>query len=155
MKHAPKSLEELKKSLAPVRNVALAHYERLTKLERFAITVTKRIGTMGFFFVIFFWTILWIGWNVFAPADFRFDPYPAFVLWLIISNAIQISLMPLILVGQNLEGKHGEARAEADYEVNTSAEKEIETIIMHLENQNEMLLRILKKINGRGREAER
>lgn len=155
MKHAPKSLEELKKSLAPARNVALEHYERLSRLEKFAITVTKRVGTMGFFFVIFFWTLAWIGWNVFAPADFRFDPYPAFVLWLIISNAIQISLMPLILVGQNMEGKHSEARAEADYEVNTSAEREIETIIMHLENQNDMLLQILKKIEERGETSKR
>lgn len=105
---------------------------------------------MGFFFIIFFWTLVWIGWNVFAPANFRFDPYPAFVLWLIISNAIQISLMPLILVGQNLEGKRSEARAEADYEINASAEKEIETIIMHLENQNEVLEQLLKKIEDQG-----
>jgi len=34
-------------------------------------------------------------------------------------------LMPLIMVEQNLQGKHSEIRAENDYEVNLKAEKEI------------------------------
>ena len=42
---------------------------------------------------------------MFAPTDLRFDPYPAFVLWLFISNMIQIFLMPLLMVGQNLQAK--------------------------------------------------
>ncbi len=155
MKHSPAPLEELKKLRTPVRNINIEQYEQLTGLERFAVEVTKRVGTMGFFFLIFTWTLLWVGWNVLAPAELRFDPYPAFVLWLIISNAIQISLMPLILIGQNLQGKHGEARAEADFEVNTKAEREIETILMHLENQSEMLLKIAKEMQGHEKMAKR
>jgi uncharacterized membrane protein len=54
-------------------------------------------------------------------------------LWLFLSNLIQIFLMPLIMVGQNLQGRHAEARAEADFEVNTKAEREIEAILLHLE----------------------
>jgi hypothetical protein len=34
-----------------------------------------------------------------------FDPFPAFVAYLLISNVIQIFLMPLIMVGQNLQGR--------------------------------------------------
>ena len=56
--------------------------------ERFAIWITDRIGTIGFFLIIFIWTVLWLGWNMIAPKDVRFDPYPAFVLWLFISNMI-------------------------------------------------------------------
>ena len=47
---------------------------------------------------------------------------------------IQIFLMPLVLVGQNLQSRHAEARAEADFEVNTKAEREIEAILLHLED---------------------
>lgn len=47
------------------------------------------------------------------------------------------------MVGQNLQGRHSEIRAEADFEVNTKAEREIETILMHLEKQNELILKIL------------
>ena len=83
-----------------------------------------------------------------APVAQRteFDPYPGFVFWLFISNMIQILLMPLIMVGQNLQERHSDERAEADYEVNTKAEQEIEAILMHLENQNDMMLEILKRL---------
>jgi uncharacterized membrane protein len=103
---------------------------------------------MGFFLVIFAWTLLWLGWNTLAPSSVRFDPFPAFVLWLFLSNMIQIFLMPLIMVGQNLQGRHAEARAEADFDVNTKAEREIEAILVHLESQNELILKILRHLEG-------
>ncbi len=142
----PLALSELKKARKPVRNINLEYKERLTTLERFAVWITEHIGTMGFFLVLFTWTILWTGWNIFAPLELAFDPYPAFVLWLFISNMIQLILMPLLLIGQNLQGKHAEARAEADYEVNTKAEREIGAILEHLENQDNVLQEILKKL---------
>ena len=142
----PLAFAELKKTRKPLRNVNLEHRERLTGLERFAVWITDRIGTMGFFLAIFLWTVLWLGWNLLAPAELTFDPFPAFVLWLFISNLIQLLLMPLLLIGQNLQGKHAEARAEADFEVNTKAEKEIETILQHLENQSNVIQEILKKL---------
>jgi uncharacterized membrane protein len=75
-----------------------------------------------------------------------FDPFPAFVLWLFISNMIQIFLMPLIMIGQNLQSQHAEIRAESDFQINTKAEQEVETILMHLENQNQLILQILEKV---------
>lgn len=143
----PLPLAELKRTHKPIRNINIEHKERLSALERFAVWITDRVGTMGFFLVIVTWTVFWLGWNVLAPRELAFDPYPAFVLWLFISNMIQIFLMPLLLIGQNLQGKHAEARAEADFEVNTKAEREIETILEHLENQDELILTILKKVN--------
>ena len=98
---------------------------------------------MGFFIIIFVWTVAWLGWNAIGPKESRFDPFPAFVLWLFISNMIQLFLMPLIMIGQNLQGRHAEARAELDYQVNIKAEREIEAILMHLEHQNELILEIL------------
>jgi uncharacterized membrane protein len=147
--HQPLSLEAIRKLRKPVRNVNEAHAEKLTRLERFAMWITKHIGSMGFFLVILSWTILWLTWNTLGPRALRFDPYPAFVFWLFISNMIQIFLMPLIMIGQNLQGRHTELRAEADYEVNTRAEREIETILQHLENQNELILKILQRLEGK------
>jgi len=145
--HTPLTLEELKKRHKAVRNINIEHREKLSMLEKWAVWITEKVGTMGFFLIIFTWTILWLAWNMFAPVAIRFDPYPAFVLWLFISNMIQIFLMPLIMVGQNLQGRHSEARAEADFDVNTKAEEEIETILQHLENQNELILKILNQLN--------
>ena len=145
MRQTPKSLEEIRKLRKPLRNVNVLHKENLSQLDHLAVWVTEHIGTMGFFLIIFFWTIAWLGVNMFGPAELQFDPYPAFVLWLFISNMIQIFLMPLIMIGQNLQSKHSEARAEAEYEVNMKAEQEIETILIHLENQDEVLKELLEK----------
>lgn len=101
------------------------HKSRLTKSELFALFLTQRVGTVGFFIIIFCWTLFWLAWNTIGPTALRFDPYPAFALWLFISNMIQIFLMPLLMVGQNLQGKHAEVRAENDYYINRKAEQEI------------------------------
>ncbi len=139
------SLEKIQQQY-PVKNVNTIHRSRLSKLDKLAIFVTEKIGTMGFFLIIFTWTAIWLGWNVLAPQHFRFDPYPAFVLWLFISNLIQLHLMPLLLIGQNIQGKHAELRSEHDFETDKKAEKEIEAILVHLENQQKLMLEILKKI---------
>ena len=142
----PKSLDELKKLRKPIANINTLHKQKLSNLQKLAEWITEHIGTMGFFFIILGWTAIWLAWNALAPIDWRFDPFPAFVFWLFLSNMIQIFLMPLIMIGQNLQASHAEARAEADFEVNTKAELEIETILLHLENQNKLMLKILEHL---------
>lgn len=144
--HKPLTAAELKSMRGALKNTRLEYKNKLSRLEKMALFVTKRVGTMGFFFIILAWTLGWFSWNTLGPAGSRFDPFPAFVLWLFISNMIQIFLMPLIMIGQNLEGKHAEIRAEADFEVNLKAEREIETILQHLENQNELILKIIQRL---------
>jgi len=139
-----KLLGEIKAAKKPIRNINVEYRKQLSKLDKLAIFITERVGSIGFFLIIFGWTVLWLGWNVFAPAELRFDPFPAFVFWLFISNMIQIFLMPLIMVGQNLQGRYSEMRAEADYEVNIKAEKEVEVILAYLEKQNRLLEKIKK-----------
>ncbi|MEK7074702.1 MAG: DUF1003 domain-containing protein [Patescibacteria group bacterium] len=146
MKHTPLSFEELKSLRKPLRNVNTERREKLTILDTFALLVTRRIGTMGFFLIIFCWTVSWLVWNMLGPDELRFDPYPAFVLWIFISNMIQISLMPLIMVGQNLQARHAEAKAQVDFEINSKAEREIEAILQHLENQNNFLVTIIDRL---------
>ena len=148
MTNEVKSLDEIKKLRKPVVNPNIAHKQSFTKMERLAMWITDNVGTMGFFMIILIWTIVWLSWNLLAPKSVQFDPYPAFVLWLFISNMIQIFLMPLIMIGQNLQGRHSEIRAESDFEVNVKAEREIETILAHLENQNELILKILNHLDA-------
>jgi len=138
------TIDELQNLKKPIQNVNIKHRESLSYLEKIAVKVTEHVGSMGFFIIIFVWTVLWLGWNILASRELRFDPVPAFVLWLFISNMIQIFLMPLIMIGQNLQGRHAEKRAESDYEVNVKSEREIEAILMHLEHQNDLIIKILK-----------
>ena len=148
--HKLKTVEEIKQTHKSPRNINIEHKENLSRLEKLAVWITDHVGSMGFFMIIFCWTVFWLGWNTLAPAELKFDPFPAFVLWLFMSNVIQIFLMPLIMIGQNLQSRHAELRAEADFEINTKAEIEIETIMMHLENQNELILQILDHIRNSG-----
>ena len=144
--HTIESYEHIRRGMPPPKNINKALREKLSPLDKLALFITQRVGTMGFFFIILGWTVAWLGWNMLAPARLRFDPFPAFVLWLFLSNLIQIHLMPLIMIGQNIQGKHAELRSEHDFETDTKAEKEIETILWHLENQQQLMLEILRRI---------
>src|SRR6185312_10681791 len=130
----------------PLKNTHKEVQDNLSLLNRVALVITNQVGTFGFFLLIFAWTIVWLGWNTLGPSKARFDPAMGFVLYLFICNVIQILLMPLIMVGQNLQGMHSEARAEHDLEVNIKAEQEIEVILQHLEQQNEILLKMVEKL---------
>jgi uncharacterized membrane protein len=143
----PMSLDVFRKRRKPLRNVNTEVKENLTPLNRLAVFITDRVGTMGFFLIIFGWTVFWLSWNLLAPKTMQFDPPMAFVFYLFISNVIQIMLMPLIMVGQNIQGSHAEARAEHDLEVNIKAEEEIEVVLQHLEYQNHLLIQLMEKIN--------
>jgi uncharacterized membrane protein len=147
MAHQTLSVQELKQIHKPVLKLKEREKTDLKTLDKIAIFITQRVGTMGFFGIIFLWTVCWLGWNTLGPSNFRFDPFPGFVLWLFISNMIQIFLMPLIMIGQNLQGRYSDIRAENDFEINVKAEVEIETILKHLENQNELILKILEKVD--------
>ena len=115
-------------------------------LERLALWVTVLIGSMEFFLLILGWTACWLGWNLLAPPAWQFDPPMAFVLWPFISNVIQFLLMSLIMVGQNLLGRHAELRTEHNLEVNVRAEQEIEAVLRHPEYQNTMLIAMVQKL---------
>ena len=142
----PLSLQDFRKQRKPLRNINREAASKLTSLDRLACWITDRVGTMGFFLVVATWTVLWLGWNLLAPKSLQFDPPTAFVFWLFISNLIQLFLMPLIMVGQNIQARHSELRADHDLEVNVKAEAEIELILQHLEYQNRMLIAMVGKL---------
>ena len=143
---SPPPVQELLAKRTRMHNVHHQVKERISTLDRLALWTTQRVGTMGFFLAIFVWTVLWLGWNLLAPARLQFDPPMGFVFWLFISNLIQILLMPLIMVGQNIQGLHSELRAESDLQVNIKAEREIEAVLRHLEYQNGLLIAMIEKL---------
>src|ERR1700730_143271 len=142
----PISLHAFRMQRKPLRNINTEAYERLSAMDRIACWITDRVGSMGFFLTVLVWTVLWLGWNLLAPTNLQFDPPMGFVFWLFISNLIQLLLMPLIMVGQNVQGQHSEMRAEHDLQVNVKAEEEIEVVLQHLEYQNAILIAMVEKL---------
>jgi len=130
-------LEELKKLKKPV-NANIIHKEKLSLLDKAAIFITSIVGTM---WCAIAFTLL----ALVSLPDAIVGGRATIISW-IAQTFLQLVLLSVIMVGQNLQSKHSEARAESDFDVNTKAELEIETILQHLENQNEVIEEILKKL---------
>ena len=139
-------LEEFIKKRKEILKTGTKNQINPSMLDKLAVWITKHVGSIGFFMIIFIWTVSWLAWNMLAPKDARFDPFPRFVLWLFISNLIQLFLMPLIMIGQNVQAKHADIRADMDLKINTQAELEIKTVLTHLEYQNNIMLEIMRDI---------
>lgn len=146
-KSAPISIEEFMKKRKEIIKAETQAENKSSFLDKVALWITIHVGSMGFFLIIFTWTTIWLGWNTLGPKNSRFDPYPGFVLWLFISNMIQLFLMPLIMLGQNIQSKSADLRSKADLKINLQAELEIEAILSHLEYQNDIMIKILEKID--------
>lgn len=129
------TVENLKAKFAPVKNPYQAHKNSLSPLDKFALFMTDRVGTMGFFFAC----VVLVTIPLFLSSVLPIVQY-------ISSGYLQLILLPLILVGQNLQSRYTEIRAEHDFNTNVKAEKEIETILLHLEKQDQVMSVILKKI---------
>lgn len=147
IKHSLPDLEQIIRARRPLKNSFEKTQQTLSSAERFAVYVTHHVGSIKFFSILMVWSLGWLIWNLFGPTHLRFDPAPAFVIWLFLSNIIQLILLPLILIGQNLENRHTNMQAEEDYQINKHSEEEIKIIIGHLENQNELMLEILRKLD--------
>ena len=63
---------------------------------------------------------------------------------------IQLFLMPLIMIGQNMQGRGAEQRAQNDYKVNQKAEHEIQAV----QKQLATILERLDEVNSRLETAE-
>ena len=139
-KHELISLEELKK-LNKVVNPNVKHREKLTRSDKVAIFITKIVGTT--------WCAVAFGILALLALPDAIKGGMASVIFWATQTFLQLVLLSIILVGQNLQSRHSEDRAEANFNVNLKAELETETILAHLENQNETLKEIINKLKDK------
>lgn len=126
------------------RNVNELHKELLGLQDKIALAVTTAVGTMYAVYAFAIWMGGWMLWQT-RFAHKPFDPYP-FAFLLFLGNIIQLLLMPLIMVGQNIQGKHSELRAEEEFKTTQSSYHDIESILKHLDEQDQELLRQTKML---------
>jgi uncharacterized membrane protein len=91
----------------------------------FAEQFARFMGTARFLIYMTLFVLIWVGWNLLAPADLRFDTYPFIFLTLMLSLQASYAA-PLILLAQNRQeardrviaeqDRQGDARAHADME---------------------------------------
>ncbi len=85
--------------------------------------------------------------NIFAYAS-HWDPYPFILLNLLFSTQAAYAA-PIIMMAQNRQNERDRHQADADYAINLKAENEVKSILKHLEEQNELILKILSKLESR------
>lgn len=129
------------------KDVNRRHKEKLSFHDRLALIITTAAGSM---YAVYFFSLFMGGWMLWQTYfhDQPFDPYP-FAFLLFLGNIIQLLLIPLIMVGQNLQGRHSEIRAEEEFRTTTSSYQDIEQILLHLDKQDKQTqkqLEILTKL---------
>lgn len=120
-------------------NANQEHANNLGVQDRIALLITAAIGTMYAVYVFAMFMAGWMLWQAHFSST-PFDPYP-FAFLLFMGNIVQLLLMPLIMVGQNLQNRHSEIRAEEEFKTTTSSFKDIEHILTHLDAQDQELLK--------------
>jgi uncharacterized membrane protein len=123
-----------------VRNVNKEHRESFGVLDKIAIFITKIVGTM---WCAIAFTILAL---ISLPQAIN-GGIATTISW-IAQTFLQLVLLSIIMVGQNLQSRHSELRADADYETNLDSKKDIETLMKRLDsiesNKLDKILEIIK-----------
>ena len=130
------------------RNINIVH-----KLEihaagfntRLAVRITKAFGSMPAFYVLVTWMLGWILLASGGISLFAHDPYP-FTFLLFLSNLVQLWALPILAVGQQVLGRHGELLAEEQYQTTQKNYHDTEEIMKHLDAQDVKILDIEQKI---------
>ncbi|BBC33169.1 Membrane protein [Streptomyces graminofaciens] len=84
---------------------------------RLSERIARFLGTGRFIVWMTIVIILWVLWNIFAPADLRFDNYPFIFLTLMLSLQASYAA-PLILLAQNRQDDRDRVNLEQDRKQN-------------------------------------
>lgn len=91
----------------------------------FAESFARFMGTARFLFWMTLFVLVWICWNLLAPADWRFDTWPFMLLTLMLSLQASYAA-PLILLAQNRQEQRDKVIAEQDRRANARAHADME-----------------------------
>jgi uncharacterized membrane protein len=105
--HIPHPWIEERKKIDP-------HIRRDRLNDRLAVAITKRFGTMGMFYTLVAWMLVWMAFATAGAWYFKLDPYP-FPFLLFLSNLIQLWALPILAVGQQVLSRAAERQASQTY----------------------------------------
>ena len=133
---------EARKSKGPA--VSKRHHSSKNALslnDRIGLGVTKRVGSMWAAYVFFALTL------VSLPAALASGNTLIIVSW-VAQTFLQLVLLPIIIVGQNIQAKSSDDRAIATYEDAGAILEESKEIQAHLAAQDEALNAIVAKMQS-------
>lgn len=108
--------------------------------KRIAAKISAFVGSMTFVYIHVAWFSLWIG--------LRIEPFPYGLLTMIVSLEA-IFLSTFVMINANDAANRDRANADADYQTNIDAKKEIETLMKRLDSiETEKLDKIITLLNA-------
>lgn len=102
------------------------HKESLTYGQRLADSVASGMGSWRFIILQTILVILWMGLNV-VGFLYHWDVYPFILLNLVFSTQAAYAA-PIIMMAQNRQNERDRVQAQADYQTNIDAKKDIEAL---------------------------
>ena len=130
----------------PVLNINRRHDDSLSAGERIADRLAEIMGSWTFIVIQSLALSGWIALNVIAYVR-HWDPYPFILLNLALSFQAAYAA-PIIMMSQNRQADKDRLMAEHDYQINTKAEQEVKSIMQHLEQQDEVMIDILRRLEA-------
>jgi len=106
------------------------HVEARTFGSRLADSVAKGMGSWRFIIIQTVLVILWMGLNLIGWI-YHWDVYPFILLNLVFSTQAAYAA-PIIMMSQNRQNERDRMQAQADYQTNIDAKKEIEALSIKL-----------------------
>lgn len=97
----------------------------------FSEAIARFIGTARFLIFQSVVVVLWLGWNMLAPMDWRFDPNPYGVLTLTLSLQAAYAA-PLILLAQNRQEDREREQSSDDRKVVARTQADTEFLAREL-----------------------
>lgn len=134
-----RSIEDEKLIVDSLRN---SPGEVLTQGQRIADKVARFGGSWAFILSFFVVLIIWIVFNVLAPDNDDFDPYP-FILMNLVLSCIAALQAPIIMMSQNRQEEKDRQRSENDYLINLKAELEVRALHQKVDLLMEEQIKIL------------
>lgn len=130
----------------PIENVNDVHAEKLSGGQRIADGLARVMGSWTFILSQSIVLVCWIALNVMGYIR-HWDPYPFILLNLALSFQAAYTA-PIIMMSQNRQAAKDRLMAEQDYIINLKAEEEVKAIMKHLEQQDEVMIDILRRLES-------
>jgi len=92
----------------------LTRHEQIGFNGRLAIFITDKFGSMGAFYVLSLWMIVWMILATLGVGFFGRDPYP-FTFLLFLSNIVQLLALPVLAVGQQVLSRASDKQSEQTF----------------------------------------
>lgn len=119
-------------------NVNQKHQDRMNPLDRAGLSITRAVGTM---ITAILFTLLAL---ISLPAAIKTHNLIIIVAW-IAQTFLQLVLLPIIMVGQNIQSKHSEVLADEEFQTTQTTYKDLEHLILVNQRQLELLLTLAKE----------